>query len=745
MSDTSELFEKLRALNARVNEADDDDDLEDDVEGDIEDSDIPDEDSEEDVSVEDPAEDSPEGDEFVEDSETDPNPPDADNPSPAVSAGEGDKVEVKTTVDVKKDEDDEASDKDENQLLGSKAGEFFYIEKEEGKVTIKNAEKHEVYSEPTPTDDAGFIAFLNNAISKLDIDMVSYDIVNDYILPYAEEEDEATKTMPDGEPTDEPQDETPAEDADELPPQEGDSPNSDQLESIKAVAEKIWKDKYLPIKEADGSWEKEKSNLYQHALTELKLAGLLDKDSDYNGMLGEAVLDIVEIFAKQGHSGFSAAMTVQLLEKLLRYEALTEITNNPEEWFNCVEKYGKDVVGADISLFQCKRNPALFSTDGGKTYYNVDRRDEVITAKQYEGMKSKQLESTKQEDDIFKYTPQCDKCGKGDEMTAHLKDTDEYVCKACYSKVKESVNESYDPQLSSPEAKAVYDKIADYMMTASDPQYNRIVRFRLSIARLPEGKDKDELKKYFEAEFMDSSFIKGKTAWEYFDKLDEAKKDNKIRLIKVEKLVPGDVVVYMDDEAEVADIDDEDEIIHVWFEDGQDVEFDRGDKVEILPRKNESINEDHFEVGDKVCKNGSDECFTVVAVHGNPKGDHSYELSDKSEASFDELVAVESKHVAKLNKQFQLKEGVSYRSLDIDTFAKILKTGRYEIASASEHNWLDGRFDLREFQNFWIDENDDTMVAFAGEGNNGRHIEFGLRECKLDEDVTRMLGMMLND
>ena len=74
------------------------------------------------------------------------------------------------------------------------------------------------------------------------------------------------------------------------------------------------------------------SNLVEHAKRELETAGLLSKDSDYGGLLGESVLEIVEVFAKQGHSGMSASVTVSLLEKLLRFKPLSPLTGDDSEW-----------------------------------------------------------------------------------------------------------------------------------------------------------------------------------------------------------------------------------------------------------------------------------------------------------------------------------------------------------------------------------------------------------------------------
>lgn len=64
------------------------------------------------------------------------------------------------------------------------------------------------------------------------------------------------------------------------------------------------------------------SNLIDHANVQLKKAGLFDKDADYDGMLGEAVLELITTFANQGHSGYSAMMTRELFYKLSNFEEL---------------------------------------------------------------------------------------------------------------------------------------------------------------------------------------------------------------------------------------------------------------------------------------------------------------------------------------------------------------------------------------------------------------------------------------
>lgn len=106
-------------------------------------------------------------------------------------------------------------------------------------------------------------------------------------------------------------------------------------------------------------------NMVEYAANELRRAGLFDEDSDYDGMLGDAVLEIVKVFSKQGHSGMSAAMVTAILEKLLRYEPLTPLTSDPDEWMNV-----SDIAGAEC--WQSTRDPSVFSRDGGKTWYSID-------------------------------------------------------------------------------------------------------------------------------------------------------------------------------------------------------------------------------------------------------------------------------------------------------------------------------------------------------------------------------------
>jgi hypothetical protein len=107
------------------------------------------------------------------------------------------------------------------------------------------------------------------------------------------------------------------------------------------------------------------SNLIDHAKYELELAGLFDADSDYDGMIGKAVMELVKVFAEQGHSGFSAHQTLLLFNVVASYKPLSPIGVSADEWINVSEM-------SNEPMWQNKRRGSTFSRDGGKTWYDID-------------------------------------------------------------------------------------------------------------------------------------------------------------------------------------------------------------------------------------------------------------------------------------------------------------------------------------------------------------------------------------
>lgn len=74
------------------------------------------------------------------------------------------------------------------------------------------------------------------------------------------------------------------------------------------------------------------SNLVRYARNELELAGFFAEDSLYEGMLGEAVLKMVQLFAEEGHSGASAALAVQAFQQVAMFKPLSPLTGEDDEW-----------------------------------------------------------------------------------------------------------------------------------------------------------------------------------------------------------------------------------------------------------------------------------------------------------------------------------------------------------------------------------------------------------------------------
>ena len=106
-------------------------------------------------------------------------------------------------------------------------------------------------------------------------------------------------------------------------------------------------------------------SLIEHAKTELQIAGLFDEEGDfYDGMTGKAVMELIEVFAKQGHSGMSAPYVANIFHKLANYEPLLGITGKDEEWSDVRD------LGDGKSWYQNKRCSDIFK-DGkdGRPYY----------------------------------------------------------------------------------------------------------------------------------------------------------------------------------------------------------------------------------------------------------------------------------------------------------------------------------------------------------------------------------------
>ena len=68
-----------------------------------------------------------------------------------------------------------------------------------------------------------------------------------------------------------------------------------------------------------------------------QLNKLLEKCTEPGGkemqdMMNRDVMELLTVFAEQGHSGFSAPIAIRLFSKLANYRIITEVEDNPDDW-----------------------------------------------------------------------------------------------------------------------------------------------------------------------------------------------------------------------------------------------------------------------------------------------------------------------------------------------------------------------------------------------------------------------------
>lgn len=103
------------------------------------------------------------------------------------------------------------------------------------------------------------------------------------------------------------------------------------------------------------------SNILEHAKRELDLIGMTaDNEEEMNRMMREHILKMIQVFADEGHSGFSANYAVNILSKLLKFEPISPLTGDDSEWTEL--DYGSDM------KYQNKRLSRVFKGADGRAY-----------------------------------------------------------------------------------------------------------------------------------------------------------------------------------------------------------------------------------------------------------------------------------------------------------------------------------------------------------------------------------------
>jgi hypothetical protein len=103
------------------------------------------------------------------------------------------------------------------------------------------------------------------------------------------------------------------------------------------------------------------SALVAYAKSELDRIYVDGLDNDYDRAGYAAVLELVETFAKQGHSGFSGAWTLATAKRLMNWEPLTPLTGADDEWSDIGSING-------APCWQNKRCSRVFKDADGRAY-----------------------------------------------------------------------------------------------------------------------------------------------------------------------------------------------------------------------------------------------------------------------------------------------------------------------------------------------------------------------------------------
>jgi hypothetical protein len=110
--------------------------------------------------------------------------------------------------------------------------------------------------------------------------------------------------------------------------------------------------------------------LERHAIREFKAAGYIplgqDQEDGPDKWMQEGVLELIRVFGKQGHSGFSAPHCISLFKKLANYEPLIPLSGDDEEWNDISD-------GSGETMFQNNRCSHVFKGADGKAY-DIDGR-----------------------------------------------------------------------------------------------------------------------------------------------------------------------------------------------------------------------------------------------------------------------------------------------------------------------------------------------------------------------------------
>lgn len=114
------------------------------------------------------------------------------------------------------------------------------------------------------------------------------------------------------------------------------------------------------------------SSLIDYAKTEFAILGWNTTDDEIQQEACKCVMELLEVLAKQGHSGFSLSYILSLLKKLAKFKPLSPLTGQDDEWVKVMEENGKP-------FYQNKRYSSVFKLGDDGEAYDVNRPQRYVT------------------------------------------------------------------------------------------------------------------------------------------------------------------------------------------------------------------------------------------------------------------------------------------------------------------------------------------------------------------------------
>ncbi len=113
----------------------------------------------------------------------------------------------------------------------------------------------------------------------------------------------------------------------------------------------------------------------EYGRKELERIGYFKEGDDpYNVWAANAILELLEVFDNQGHSGFTAPYVARMFHRLAMFKPASPLTGEDDEWNEM--KDGSFQNKRYSSIFKDSKDGAaynidgkVFSDDGGKTWY----------------------------------------------------------------------------------------------------------------------------------------------------------------------------------------------------------------------------------------------------------------------------------------------------------------------------------------------------------------------------------------